>query len=69
VSDRLPIAAPPTGAAGPPITEQPDLDALVSGLADLDGRPVAEHHDRLVEVHEALHAALHTGLPEQPVAR
>jgi hypothetical protein len=30
---------------------------------------VAEHHDRLVEVHEALHAALHTGLPEQPVAR
>lgn len=44
--------------------DQPDLAALVSGLDDLAERPVAEHHDRLVAVHDVLHATLHGGLPQ-----
>ncbi|GAA3603423.1 hypothetical protein [Microlunatus ginsengisoli] len=35
-----------------------NFDELVRGLDDLAERPVGEHHDRLAEVHEALHRAL-----------
>ncbi|GAB3759979.1 hypothetical protein [Microlunatus parietis] len=38
------------------------VDEIDAALTDLDGLadlPVAEHHDRLSRVHEALHAALH----------
>ena len=42
---------------------RPDLDELVGGLDDLADRPVGEHHDRLAEVHEALHCALHEPPP------
>lgn len=80
MSDRSPVPAqpPPRPTAEARIADQPDqsdqqarpdLAALVSGLDDLADRPVADHHDRLAEVHEALHTALHSGLPEQPDPR
>jgi hypothetical protein len=37
----------------------PQFGDLLERLDDLTTVPVAEHHDRLVEVHDALHAALH----------
>jgi hypothetical protein len=77
VSAHSPVPAPPPPrstaeariADQPDQPTRPDLDALVSGLDDLADRPVAEHHDRLAQVHEALHTALHSGLPEQPDTR
>lgn len=38
--------------------DEPELGGLLSRLDDLAERPVGEHHDRLAEVHEALHSAL-----------
>lgn len=38
------------------------VDEIDTALTELDGlahQPVAEHHDRLSRVHEALHTALH----------
>jgi hypothetical protein len=40
-------------------TEGPEFGDLLSGLDDLAHRPLTEHHDRLAQVHEALHATLH----------
>ncbi len=53
----------PTAASGAEPPRQTDLDQLVRGLDDLADRPVGEHHDRLAEVHEALHGALHEPSP------
>ena len=41
-----------------PDTGDPAVDHALRGLADLDSAPVAEHHDRLAKVHEALQEAL-----------
>lgn len=56
----------PTGSTDPSsVTDAsstaagPRFDELLSRLDGLDQRPVGEHHDRLAEVHESLHAALH----------
>jgi hypothetical protein len=62
VSSPFPVPAPPprrTEPAAVPDAPATELDDLVRGLDDLAERPVAEHHDRLTEVHDALHAALH----------
>jgi hypothetical protein len=41
-----------------PDSGDPAVDHALRGLADLDSAPVAEHHDRLAKVHEALQEAL-----------
>jgi hypothetical protein len=53
----------PSAEPDPQVSSRADLDELVGGLDDLADRPVAEHHDRLAEVHEALHSALHEPPP------
>jgi hypothetical protein len=42
----------------PPATGDPAIDTALQGVGDLASKPLSEHHDRLVQVHEALHAAL-----------
>ena len=42
----------------PPATGLPAVDDALDGLADLDRRPVSEHHTELAAVHEVLHAEL-----------
>ncbi len=44
---------------GPPAVEHPEVAAALDQVADLDDRPLAEHHDRLSRVHEVLHGVLH----------
>ena len=39
-------------------TGDPTIDDALQSLNDLPSTPLAEHHDRLAGVHEALHAAL-----------
>ncbi len=51
-------AAATTPATRPPASGDASIDAVLAELDDLPGRPLAEHHDRLVQAHEALHAAL-----------
>jgi hypothetical protein len=41
-----------------PATGDPAIDDALQGLSDLPATPLSEHHDRLAQVHEALHAAL-----------
>ena len=42
----------------PPATGLPAVDDALAGLADLDQRPVSEHHTELAAAHEVLHAEL-----------
>ncbi|MFC7619085.1 hypothetical protein [Microlunatus sp. GCM10028923] len=42
-----------------PRTDVEEIDAALTELDGLADQPVAEHHDRLARVHEALHTALH----------
>ena len=41
-----------------PSTGDPTIDDALQDLHDLPSTPLAEHHDRLAQAHEALHAAL-----------
>ena len=47
-----------TRAAAMPSTGDPTIDDALQDLHDLPSTPLAEHHDRLAQAHEALHAAL-----------
>jgi hypothetical protein len=40
-------------------TGEAEVDAALAGLAELDELPVGQHHDRLAQMHEVLHRALH----------
>lgn len=58
-------ASAPDGAAHdraadpqPPATGLPAVDGALAELADLDQRPVSEHHAALAAAHETLHQAL-----------
>ena len=42
----------------PPATGLPAVDEALAGLAELDQRPVSEHHTELAAAHEVLHAEL-----------
>ena len=42
----------------PPTTGLPAVDDALAGLADLDQRPVNEHHTELAAALEVLHAEL-----------
>jgi hypothetical protein len=42
----------------PPITGLSAVDEAVARLADLDRRPVSEHHEALTAAHEVLHTEL-----------
>jgi hypothetical protein len=59
------VNAPEEGAIAPhqratdvPTTGDPAIDDALQGLRDLPSIPLGEHHDRLAQAHEALHAAL-----------
>jgi hypothetical protein len=41
-----------------PSTGDPTIDDALQGLHDLPLTSLGEHHDRLAQVHEALHVAL-----------
>jgi hypothetical protein len=49
--------APDSGIGLPP-TGHPAVDDALRELADLGSAPLADHHDRLANAHEALHEAL-----------
>jgi hypothetical protein len=51
-------AVPDPSATDMPATGEPVIDAALQSLQDLPTIPLAEHHDRLAQAHEALHAAL-----------
>jgi hypothetical protein len=51
------VAIDPDDAAVPS-TGDPTIDEALQDLQDLPATPLAEHHDRLARVHEALHVAL-----------
>ncbi len=53
-------ATPPQAVGGTrrPLFGDEPIDAALTELDDLAERPLAEHHDRLVRAHEALHDAL-----------
>ncbi len=42
-----------------PAVDHPELAEALQRISDLDASSLADHHDRLVEVHEVLHAVLH----------
>jgi DNA topoisomerase IB len=42
-----------------PVVDHPRLAEALERISDLDARPLTEHHDRLVEVHEVLDQVLH----------
>jgi len=48
----------PTAVVGPPLTDDAAIDDALLGLGELAATPLPEHHDRLAQVHEVLHAAL-----------
>ena len=50
------VAADPVDE--PPTTGLPAVDEALAGLAELDQRPVTEHHTELSAAHEVLHAEL-----------
>ena len=52
---RPPTATPPSAGQA---EEHPALAAALQEVADLDDRPLAEHHERLSRAHEALQAVL-----------
>lgn len=45
-------------AAEPPEVDHPALAAALAEIGDLDSRPLAEHHERLQAVHEAMYTVL-----------
>ena len=51
-----------------PATGLPAVEDALAGLADLDQRPVSEHHTELAAAHEVLHAELESpsGQVEEP---
>jgi len=49
-----------------PRTGIDDVDRALAELEELDRLPVADHHDRLARVHEALHQALHRPSEDGP---
>ena len=57
--------ATPDGISGSPshATGDPDIDAALERLAELDALPVTEHLDRLDQAHEVLHRSLQTERP------
>ena len=52
------MSEPTTSADTPPVVDNPAVTAALEEIRDLDARPLAEHHERLSSVHEALHAVL-----------
>jgi hypothetical protein len=50
--------APDPHAPAVPTTGDPAIDDALQGLRDLPSIPLSDHHDRLAQVHEELHAAL-----------
>lgn len=50
---------PDLGSNPVPPVGHPRLAESLQRISDLDAQPLAEHHDRLVEVHEVLQAVLH----------
>ena len=46
----------------PPQTSDESIDEALRSVAEIEQRPLSEHHDQLVSAHEVLHQALH---PEQ----
>jgi hypothetical protein len=52
--------------AGPPATGNPNIDAALAGLSDLDSAPLGDHHDRLGQAQAALQAALEAGSDLSP---
>lgn len=51
-----------TPVPGPPPLPEVDHPVVAEALrrvADLDERPLGEHHDRLSQAHEVLHTVLH----------
>jgi hypothetical protein len=59
------VSAPDEGVAtddpselAAPSTGEPIVDEALRGLSELRSTPLAEHHDRLAQAHEALHLAL-----------
>ncbi len=58
--DRPDVDGPESAdpGTGPPATGLPAVDEALAGLADLDQRPVSEHHTDLAAAHEVLHAEL-----------
>ena len=52
--------------AGPPPTGDAAIDEAVLGLGELAATPLADHHDRLAQVHEVLSAALDPADPAGP---
>ncbi len=61
------MTEPPGGPA--PDTGDPEIDAAVAGLDQLEGLPVADHHDVLAGAHDRLQRALdpdRTPPPEEP---
>ena len=56
----------PGGVAGPPPTGDPAIDEAVLGLGELAATPLADHHDRLAQVHDVLSAALDPADPAAP---
>jgi len=57
-----PTTGPTGDAPAPPVVDHPVVAAALREVADLDDRPLPEHHDRLSRAHEVLHGVLH---PEQ----
>ena len=43
----------------PPAVDHPAITEALQQVADLEDRPLAEHHARLSRVHEVLHEVLH----------
>jgi hypothetical protein len=52
-------ASPVPGPPSVPPVEHPVVAEALQQVADLDERPLSEHHDRLSRAHEVLHAVLH----------
>ena len=44
--------------SGPPEVDHPELARALAEIDDLDAQPLAEHHERLRAVHEAMHTVL-----------
>jgi hypothetical protein len=55
VADSLDEVAPGDGVGS---TGHPEVDAVLASLADLDGRPVAEHVSVFEDAHDRLRSAL-----------
>jgi hypothetical protein len=52
------------GPLSPPTVDHPEVAEALRLVADLEDRPLSEHHERLSRAHEGLHGVLH---PDTPV--